>query len=158
MDAFVRRAALADVRAITRLYLDVASEVVDREPVFRHVPDPRLVERRYEDRVQDSDRAVLVAVVNEVCVGFVDTAFVRNTDAGTYHAPGLDAHVEELIVAADARRTGIGTSLMRAVEAWAKEAGARLMTLDTHLSNEAARRLYSALGYREIGVVIAREL
>ena len=47
---------------------------------------------------------------------------------------------------------------MRAVEAWAKDAGARIVTLDTHVTNQGARRMYSALGYREIGVVMAKDL
>jgi ribosomal protein S18 acetylase RimI-like enzyme len=63
-----------------------------------------------------------------------------------------------LTVTSASQRRGIGMSLMRAVEAWAKDVGARLVTLDTHVSNEGARRLYSALGYREIGVVFAKEL
>jgi ribosomal protein S18 acetylase RimI-like enzyme len=144
--------------AIARLFLEVADEVVDREPSFRHVPDARFVERRYEDRVQGAERGVLVAVLDRTCVGFADAVLMRNSDAGTYHAPGLDVYVDELIVASEARRRGIVTSLMRAVEAWARGAGARIVTLDTHVSNEAARGLYAALGYREFGVVIARDL
>jgi GNAT superfamily N-acetyltransferase len=101
--------------AIARLFLEVADEVVDREPSFRHVPDARFVERRYEDRVQGAERGVLVAVLDRTCVGFADAVLMRNSDAGTYHAPGLDVYVDELIVASEARRRGIGTSLMRAV-------------------------------------------
>jgi ribosomal protein S18 acetylase RimI-like enzyme len=91
-------------------------------------------------------------------LGSVDAALARNSEAGSYHAPGLDIVVEELTVTSAWQRHGIGTSLMRAIEEWAKDAGVRLVTLDTHVSNEGARRLYSALGYREMGVVLAKDL
>lgn len=84
---------------------------------------------------------------------------VRNTDAAaSYHSPELDAYVEELIVTASAQRRGVGTSLIRAVEAWVVESGARLVTLDTHVLNEAARALYASLGYREFGVILGKEI
>jgi GNAT superfamily N-acetyltransferase len=63
-----------------------------------------------------------------------------------------------LTVTSASQRHGIGTALMRAVEAWAKDAGARIVALDTHVTNQGARRMYSALGYREIGVVMAKDL
>ena len=82
-----------------------------------------------------------------------------NTDASaSYHASELDAYVEELIVTASAQRRGVGTSLMRAAEAWAMDSGARLVTLDTYLTNEVARALYAYLGYRELGVIVRKEI
>jgi ribosomal protein S18 acetylase RimI-like enzyme len=33
-----------------------------------------------------------------------------------------------------------------------------MMTLDTHVTNEAARGLYRSLGYREMGVILAKDL
>jgi ribosomal protein S18 acetylase RimI-like enzyme len=158
VDTIIRRADLRDVPSITSLFLEIAPQVIDREPVFRHIPDRVRVERRYESRVRDPERAVVVAVVDGSVVGFVDAALARNTDTGKYLSPGVDVFVEELTVTSASQRRGIGTCLMRAIEAWAKKTGARLVTLDTHVSNEGARRLYSALGYREIGVVFTKDL
>jgi ribosomal protein S18 acetylase RimI-like enzyme len=154
----VRRANLSDVPTITQLVVDEASEVVAREPTFRYIPDAPNVERRYASRVRDPGRAVFVAVIDQAFVGFVDAVLVEKVDAGAYLAPGLDVYIEEVIVTSDARRRGVGTLLIRAVEEWAKEAGARMVTLDTHVTNESARRLYATLGYREVGVVIVKSL
>jgi ribosomal protein S18 acetylase RimI-like enzyme len=154
----VRFAAADDVSAIADLCLEVASEVVEREPTIRHIPDRRSVEARYDARVGEPDRDVFVAVVDGLMVGFADAQLVRSTDEASYHAPGLDVYVEELIVTSALRRQGIARSLMLAVEGWATEAGARMVTLDTHVSNRAARSLYGAIGYREVGTILAKEL
>jgi ribosomal protein S18 acetylase RimI-like enzyme len=158
VNLIIRRADVQDIPSITQLFLEFAAEIVYREPTFRHMPEQTGVDRRYESRVRDPERAVMVAVVDESVVGFVDAMLVRSTDTAKYHAPGLDVFVEELTVTSASQRRGVGTSLIRAVEAWAEHAGARIVTLDTHVTNEAARRLYSALGYREIGVELAKDL
>lgn len=158
MDLVVRPATRDDVAAITHLYLEVADEVVGRDPLFRHVPDPVHIEQRYASRVEETDCAVLIGAVDGKVVAFVDVALIRQSDAGIYHAPGVDAYVEELIVTRSQRRRGVARALMDTVEAWAREAGARIVTLDTHVTNAPARALYDALGYREVGVILLREL
>jgi GNAT superfamily N-acetyltransferase len=158
MGYFVRPAEEGDAGAIGRLYLEVADEVVEREPTLRHVPGRDEVVRRYSQRASDPERAVLVATVDETVAGFADAVLVRTTDIGTYHSPGLDAYIEELIVAEPQRRHGLGRALVRAVEAWAKDSGARLVTLDTHFTNVAARDFYAALGYSEVGVLLHRTI
>jgi ribosomal protein S18 acetylase RimI-like enzyme len=158
VEPVVRSARAQDVPAIAGLYLEVAEEVVGREPSFRHVPDAASVESRYLSRIEEADRAVLVALADGAVVGFVDAALQRHEDQGTHHAPGLDAYVEELVVTARHRRRGVATALIRAVEARAREAGARMVWLDTHLRNEGARALYGTIGYREVGVILLREL
>jgi GNAT superfamily N-acetyltransferase len=146
------------VPAIADLYVEVAEDVVAREPTLRHLPERSAVESRYRARIGDVERRVLVAVSGERVVGFVDAVLVRHTEAGLYQAPGLDVYVEELVVTSSCRRLGVGTSLMAAVEAWATQVGARIVALDAHVSNEPARRLYEGLGYRAIGMMLAKDV
>jgi hypothetical protein len=54
-------------------------------------------------------------------------------------------------VAVSHRRRGAATALLRAVDAWAKDAGARMVWVDTHVTNDAARALYAAADYLEFG-------
>jgi ribosomal protein S18 acetylase RimI-like enzyme len=158
MNVVVRQAGVDDAYAIAHLYAEVADEVVEREPTVRHVPDRGAVQRRYEARLREGDRVVFVAVDNGSVAGFVDAELNLNTEESTYLAPGADVYVEELVVTGSLRNLGIGTSLMAAVEGWAKQRGARMVTLGTHVSNRAARSFYSAIGYREIGVMLAKDL
>jgi ribosomal protein S18 acetylase RimI-like enzyme len=154
----VRAAEPDDAGTIAGLYLEVATEVVAPEPSFRHVPDAGEVERRYQLRIAEVDRAVLVTMSGNAIVGFVDASLQHHEGGGTYHRPGIDVYVEELIVTASERRRGVGTALMRAIEAWGRDAEARMIWLDTHLTNAAARGLYGAIGYREVGVELVKEL
>ncbi len=154
----VRGAEADDVGTIAGFYLEVAAEVVAREPSFRHVPNVGEVERRYQSRIAEADRAILVAVSGNAVVGFVDASLQRHEGGGTYHRTGIDVYVEELIVTASQRHRGVATALMQAIEAWGRDAEARMIWLDTHLTNAAARGLYGAIGYREVGVELVKEL
>jgi acetyltransferase len=62
------------------------------------------------------------------------------------------ADVAKLLVHRRARRTGVGTRLMAAVEDEALRAGLRLLVLDTR-QGSAAEALYRRLGWREVGVI-----
>jgi GNAT superfamily N-acetyltransferase len=154
----VRAAQPDDVTTIAQLYLEVAAELVAREPSFRHIPDADEVEHRYQSRIAEVDRAVLVAVNGATVVGFADASLQRHEGGGTYHRPGIDVYVEELIVTASQRRRGMATALMQAIETWGRNAQARMIWLDTHLANEGSRALYGAIGYREVGVELMKEL
>jgi ribosomal protein S18 acetylase RimI-like enzyme len=154
----VRRAGRGNVLTIARLYLEVANEVVEREPRLRRVPASEAVERRYASRIADAGRVVLIAEADGGLVGFVDVSLERHEDEGTYHQPGIEGYVEELIVSASYRRRGVATALMVASEAWVGESGGRGLFLDTHITNAEARAFYGAIGYRELGVMLMKEL
>jgi ribosomal protein S18 acetylase RimI-like enzyme len=157
-DTVVRAAEPGDVEAIARLYLEVAPEVVAREPSFRHIPDLTHVEKRYRSRITAADRAVLVAVASGRVVGFIDASLQQHLEPGTYTRPGVDVYVEELIVTGSQRRRGVASALMQKVEEWGGRREARMVWLDTHLTNHAARGLYTAIGYHEIGVELMKDL
>lgn len=58
-----------------------------------------------------------------------------------------EAHVEELSVAPAARRRGVGTALMAALEIEARRAGTTRLTLWVTTSNDGALALYRGLGF-----------
>jgi ribosomal protein S18 acetylase RimI-like enzyme len=78
-------------------------------------------------------------------VGMV--ASIRNT---------TDPSTAELIsmwVAPDARRSGAGATLVRAVVDWARDSGYARIELWVTRGNDAAERLYQKLGFAETGDV-----
>jgi GNAT superfamily N-acetyltransferase len=62
------------------------------------------------------------------------------------------AEVAKMLVHRDARRQGLGSTLMRAAEAEARAAGRTLLVLDT-ASGGDAERLYERLGWVRCGVI-----
>lgn len=63
------------------------------------------------------------------------------------------AHIPLFAVDGAHRRAGIGTALMRWIEATALTAGIGVIYLEARHANSGARAFYRALGYREIGTV-----
>ena len=74
-------------------------------------------------------------------LGFV----VAETGGKTAHVK--TAHIITIDVVADARRTGVGSALLRAAEDRLLQAGAVAVALETPVNNEAAIRFYKRKGY-----------
>ena len=65
---------------------------------------------------------------------------------------GIDEwEIENVVVAAEERRHGVGSALVARLLEQAREAGVTSVLLEVRQSNPAARRLYEKLGFSEIG-------
>ena len=104
------------------------------------VVDEETFHRSYDGLVSSPDARLLVAELERRIVGYL-----LGFDHATLYANGRVAWVEELMVEASCRRQGIGESLMREFEAWARGRQCRLVALATR----RAAVFYRALGYEE---------
>jgi ribosomal protein S18 acetylase RimI-like enzyme len=94
-------------------------------------------------RTQDPRAAVLIAEgADGTPLGFI------SLKVGTDVAGIERGHVADLAVREEARRMGIGRALMQAGEAWARERGLSVLSLDVWSTNERALAFYRSLGYR----------
>jgi ribosomal-protein-alanine N-acetyltransferase len=59
--------------------------------------------------------------------------------------------LENIVVAASARRMGVGRRLLEALVAWAIQTKSESVLLEVRESNVAARRLYERLEFQEAG-------
>jgi RimJ/RimL family protein N-acetyltransferase len=102
-------------------------------------------ERRYLRAVRRFPHAaVLVADDEGRIVGRLSIA--RDEHPASKHVADLG-----LMVAASHRRRGIGTALLDAAVAWAREVGVRKLELHVFPYNEAAIALYERFGFRREG-------
>jgi ribosomal-protein-alanine N-acetyltransferase len=62
-----------------------------------------------------------------------------------------EAEILTLAVVPASRRTGLATALLHTANARAKNDGAAAMLLEVAESNEAARALYTRLGFTQVG-------
>ena len=66
---------------------------------------------------------------------------------------GSDGHIITIDVAESARRSGVGTALLRASEERMATSGVTQVTLETATTNEAAVAFWQRHGYRTHGVI-----
>jgi len=137
----VEPVAWDDARAVAlRRLMD--RDMADRYGVHREPAE--LTERRSRALAVDPDRvrATLLAVLPDgTAAGHVALRRLRD-----------DWEVKRLIVTADARRLGIGRTLLEEVERIARDGGARRVILQTGEKQPEAVAMYERLGYSPIPV------
>lgn len=89
----------------------------------------------------DADDVVLVGEVDGRVAGFVAA---RHDD---HVAEGPAVEVSAIVVDAGARRRGLATALMVAVEEWARARGRDVVRLRANIVREAAHRFYEQHGF-----------
>ncbi|MBD3882239.1 GNAT family N-acetyltransferase [Phormidium tenue FACHB-886] len=143
---FVMRSAVVNDRAFI---LDLVPRFVERT-----APRWRTLEQVTGTIAQDleetlaalpADRAIFIAEDWQGNrLGFISLGTV--TDLFTQEPCG---YISDLAVIAAAEGQGVGRALMHAGEAWARQQGYRLLTLNAFPQNERARSLYRQLGFEE---------
>jgi L-phenylalanine/L-methionine N-acetyltransferase len=93
------------------------------------------------------DQASLVAIDasdGTTVIGHLNIS--REEHPATRHVASLG-----MAVAAEWRRRGVGSALLREALRWAREVGVEKLALSVYPDNVAARRLYERFGFREEG-------
>jgi L-phenylalanine/L-methionine N-acetyltransferase len=143
---YIRPADPSDADQLTRLAEAVSSEpeawLISANGEWRSVGE----ERRYLKAVRRyAHAAVFVAERDDgVLVGRLSVA--RDAHPASAHVADLG-----LMVAADARRQGVGWRLLDAAVEWARGAGVRKLELHVFPWNEPAIALYEKFGFEREG-------
>jgi GNAT superfamily N-acetyltransferase len=137
----VRPAEPGDRDQIWPLARDLATSYVPERPAF---------DRSFGLLLADPAALVLVAEAP----GPRLLGYLLATSHPAFHANGAVAWVEELMVAAPARGSGLGRALMAAAEQWARTRGAVYVALATR----RAAPFYRSLGYTESATYFKRPL
>jgi len=160
----VRRARKSDAAALVRIHADMGAYYAELAPELFHDPDLQGFELVLEDEIGDDLLALqLVAEVDGEVVGSLDArlllppaeaqfAFTRDL-----FAPRL--RIEYLATAAAHRRTGVGTALVEAAEAWGREQGATVAELTTYQDSPLAFPFWTErAGYAPRSINLRKEL
>lgn len=146
MSIHVRRAGPADVDVLVQLaeeYCEADGHVFDVATV-RAGLEPLLVDDRHG--------VVFVAELDRAVDGYGVVTWGWSIEIG-----GLDVVLDELYARTKGR--GVGTALIRRLEADCRTRGVKRIFLETELSNEDARRLYEREGYEaDTSIWMAKEL
>jgi len=143
MSIRVRRATEADLPALVELLQVLFAIEAD------FALDPERQRRGLAAMLVDTERSVvLVADGDGATVGMATGQLIISTAEG-----GAACLVEDLVVAADWRRHGIGGWLLDQVAAWAAARGATRLQLVADRENQAALRFYDRRGWRRTQLV-----
>jgi ribosomal-protein-alanine N-acetyltransferase len=133
----IRRATAADVEALLRLERSVA-EAAHWNPAEYAA----ILQAQADDAALR--RWVFVAEEKDQLLGFIVVKLLRVGEA-------VEAEIENIAVAGNARRQGTGTALWAAALAACEAAGAATVELEVRAGNKAAIGLYTRLGFKETG-------
>jgi RimJ/RimL family protein N-acetyltransferase len=146
MDFLIRHADPSDAEQLTRLADAVSAEpegwLISIAGEWRSAGD----ERRFLKALRRYPHAAVFVAERE------DGALLGRLSIGRDPHPA-SSHVADvgLMVAIGARRQGVGTALLSAAVAWAREAGVHKLELHVFPWNEAAIALYEAFGFEREG-------
>lgn len=135
----------ADIRRATPADLDLVAPLFDAYRQFYACsPDRELARRFVGERLERGESVIFVAVVDGKGVGFVQL-YPTFTSVGARRAWILN----DLFVAQEARRQGVGRLLMDAARRMAEETGAAWLELATAKDNARAQAIYHRCGYKK---------
>ena len=140
MSTDVRAASPADAEAIARIH---AEGIEDRVATFETTPPPA---GKIAALIQ-AGTLLLVAERDGGVIGFAKAG--PYSDEAAYYSGIAEATV---YVARSARGSGVGRALLESLAAAAEARGDYKLIGKVFASNEVSLRLFSALGWREVGV------
>ena len=155
MNVSVRPARLEDLVALVHLLDEIAEFHHGEDPTqFRK---PATAEHRHylEELFQDPDAAVFVAEDQGVLAGIAVTVI---REAPPLLNPNRFVLLENLAVAAEFRRTGVGRKLVDAAVLWTRARDIQELDLNVYEFNRNAIRFYEAIGFRTVSRRMKRTL
>ena len=135
----IRKATESDLPAIRKLLAELIDAMDDTECI-----DIRIPLRTLEHLLKDARSYFLVAATKETPVGFIHFA-VRQTVL--HRSPS--AMIDELVVAEEYRRKGIGKQLVLATIEKSRQLGCCEVEVSTEKTNVRARKFYKECGFNK---------
>ena len=148
MSLRIRPCEPADTAALARLCSEVHALHVAGEPERYRPLEPGALEAWMADFFRKDEATGVLAERDGEVLGYA-LGRLASSEGNPFLLPSRTLYVDQVGVAAAARRRGIGRALMAAIEASAETLGADAVVLDVRGFNEAARAFYESLGYSE---------
>lgn len=114
---------------------------------YGHAPAPERAREFLAERLATGDTVIFLASLEQPAAHAVPAGFTHLFPSFTTGAMQRIWILNDLFVAPDARRFGVGRRLLERARAFAVETGAAELTLETQTTNHAAQALYESLGW-----------
>jgi GNAT superfamily N-acetyltransferase len=162
----VRPARPGDGADLARCWIDMGNHYAALDPDAFEAPAADGLAGWFEELLRQpraGDGVWLVAEVDGRVVGTVDAHLERPVEDAARQIlrdlARLRVTVDALGVEEAYRRQGVGTRLMRAVEAWGRDQGAARIVLTTFVASPTSMPFYQRrMGYQQRSVVFGKDL
>lgn len=144
----IREATNKDLEGIIELLKELLRAMTDTEGLGHQ----KLAEN-CQALLADKSHHLLVAEDQGKVVGFINFCTRR-----TCLHLAQSALIDELVVSANYREQGLGRRLLLAVIEKCKQLGCCEVEVSTETTNTTARKFYSQLGFKEIGVFLEKDI
>jgi GNAT superfamily N-acetyltransferase len=144
----IREAKESDLPVMEKLSLELIDSLYSKVEI-----DKEKILKNCKKLFSNVNSYLLVAEMNESVVGFIH--FTTRTTLLHYKLSGL---VDELVVARDYKKKGVGKALIHAAAEQCRQLGCCELEVSTEFSNTAAREFYKGCGFSERGVILEQEL
>ena len=154
----IRRATAADMPALGKLGASLLQTHYGFDPQRFMAPrgDP---EAGYAwflgTQLKEDDVAVFVAERSGAVLGYVYAGIEPQSWKELRESAGF---IHDVVVAPEAQRTGVASSLVESACEWLRAMGAPRVVLWTAEKNDSAQRLFTRLGFRRTMIEMTREL
>lgn len=143
--SLIRRASPDDAPMVARLNTHVQSWHAEHYPqVFFPHPDPVELTTYFRARLEDPSTTCFLA-------GEPASAYalftVQSRPLSIFSPPIRRLMIDQIAVAPEARRTGLGSALLKAARALGRELACDEILLDTWEANKAAHAFFAANGF-----------
>jgi GNAT superfamily N-acetyltransferase len=134
----IRKATVADLDSLVPLF-DAYRQF------YKQVADEEGARKFLAERLEAEESVVFLAFEEERAVGFTQLYPI-------FSSVGMRRSwlLNDLYVAAVARKKGVGERLLEAAKAWGRETGASWMMLETAADNDPAQALYEKNGWERV--------
>ena len=142
----IRKATMRDAAQLRPLYIELMKDAVVYQPEHFVIGDR---DDAFFKRIVDSDtQDILVAEDASGIVGFCHIMILHTKNVSCLK-PQTFAYIQDLVVAEEARNKGIGTSLMAASKAYARDHEAAFIRLSVFPESISGLRFYERNGFYE---------
>ncbi len=142
----IRQAELADTAALVHLNHAVQALHIAQRPDHFRTPTDREVADQLGSVLQDGDSMIWLAVAGKTGVGYL-LARVFERPQNVYQRQRRICEIEQIVVAPEARRLGVGRRLLDQAVAYGEKHGVDAWELTSWAFNTDAHHAFRAAGF-----------
>jgi ribosomal protein S18 acetylase RimI-like enzyme len=147
-DVEIRRARVAEIDALVRLWMQMMHEHERFNSAVRLAPD---ASEHYRDYLRihllDSHSLIVAAIEEERPIGFALAMRCQNLPM---FQPEVFGYLSDMVVDPERRSRGVGQSLFDLVVQWCREQGIACLQLQVYAQNDGGQRFWERQGFHDL--------